>query len=183
MNTTLQSRSDQGAGHADRISPMSITMPWPHGLNVLLALALLGGLAACGSPAPEGPVSGPATGSSGTSRASLAVGAPAGQASTQSARLQPTTPQTSLTDARRPSPSDVRAEAEQAQREARQLWLAELRESPDAPVRLHALNLWAQEPDDDLEPLFEALGDDDEAVQARAEEVWEEQLAQAGSVP
>jgi hypothetical protein len=77
----------------------------------------------------------------------------------------------------------VRAEAEQAQREARQQWMAALRESPDAPVRLHALNLWAQEPDDDLEPLFEALGDDDEAVQARAEEVWEEQLAQAGSVP
>lgn len=112
----------------------------------LLGLALLVGLSACGSPAPEAPVAGS------TSGTAAAVGS-------RSVGAAP-------------------AETEQAQREARQQWVAALRESPDAPVRLHALNLWAQEPGDDLEPLFEALGDDDEAVQAQAEELWEQQLAQ-----
>jgi hypothetical protein len=54
--------------------------------------------------------------------------------------------------------------------------LAELREHPNATVRLQALELWAQQPGDDLESMLEALGDDDEQVQARAEELWAQQL-------
>jgi hypothetical protein len=55
--------------------------------------------------------------------------------------------------------------------------LAELRGHPDAAVRLQALALWAEHPDDDLEPVFEALEDDDEQVRTRAEALYEQQLA------
>jgi hypothetical protein len=170
---------------------MSTTTPWSHGLSALLALALLGGFAACGSSSPEGPAAGPATGSANISHASLAVSASAGQASTQSARLQTTTPQALLTDARSPapdsrvqpaaastdpSPSDAQTTADQAQREARELWFTELRESPDATVRLQALETWAQQPGEGIDPLTFALVDEDEDVRARAEALWEQQL-------
>ena len=163
----------------------------------LLGLVLLVGLAACGSPSPEAPGLGPPTGSADASRADLAVRPPGGPAPTQIALLGPTTQPASTADAHSattsraggpvppaaasspdPSPSDLRAHADQAPYEARQQWLAELRAHPDAAVRLQALALWAEQPDDDLEPVFEALEDDDEQVRTRAEEVWEQQLAQ-----
>jgi hypothetical protein len=160
---------------------------WGPRLARLLGLVLLVGLSACGSPLPEVPVPGRTSGST-TAVGSLSVGdapraapAPAPQASAPGARRSDAAGATSPAPAAsstNPPPSEARAAAEPAQYEARQQWLAELRESPDAGVRLQALALWAAHPDDDLEPLFEALGDDDEAVQARAEELWEQQLTQ-----
>lgn len=76
-----------------------------------------------------------------------------------------------------PVQSEVQAFADWAQYEARQQSLAEMRAHPDATVRLQALALWAEQPDEDLEPMFEALGDEDESVRTRAEEIWEQQLA------
>ena len=143
-------------------------------------------LVGCGSPSPDGPVSGPTSGSA-------AAHEPASRAPTQTSPLGPPAQQTSTTGARStdasrassPVPTasptntpqpEARAEVDQAQYEARQQWLAELREHPIATVRLQALELWAQQPGDDLDPVLEALGDDDKQVQARAEELWEQQL-------
>ena len=56
-------------------------------------------------------------------------------------------------------------------------WLAAAREDPDANVRLHALNAWAQHPGESLDPATYALVDSDETVRARAQELVEEQLA------
>jgi hypothetical protein len=72
----------------------------------------------------------------------------------------------------------VQTTVEQAQQEARESWFAERRESPDATVRLQALETWAQQPGTGIDPLTYALVDEDEAVRARAEALYEQQLAQ-----
>ena len=169
----------------------------------LLGLVLLVGLSACGSPSPEGPVSSPSTGSADAvvspsagdaSRAGLAAHEPARQVPTQMASLGPTAPHASPPGTRRtdssratspapaassatPPPSDAQTPADQAQREARERWFAELRESPDVTVRLQALEAWAQQPGTGIDPLTFALVDEDEDVRARAEELWAQQLA------
>jgi hypothetical protein len=57
--------------------------------------------------------------------------------------------------------------------------LAELGAHPDATVRLQALELWAQQPGDALDPeLYALLDDEDESVRARAEALWEQQLTE-----
>jgi hypothetical protein len=156
---------------------MSIATPWPHGLNAILALALLVGLAACGSPAPDGPWSG----STSAARQAPTPASPLGPPETAAERRSPDAPRaTSPAPAAAPAdppPSDAQPPAEQAQQEARERWFAEARENPDATIRLQALEVWAQQPGDDIEPVLEALGDEDEAVQARAEALWEQQLA------
>jgi hypothetical protein len=158
---------------------------------------LLVGLTACGSPSPDGPVSSPTSGS-----AAAVVSPPAGDAPRASlAAPQAPTPETRRTDSSRatspapdarippaatpatPPPSDAQTTADQAQREAREQWFAELRESPDATVRLQALALWAQQPGDTIDPLTFALVDEDEDVRTRAEELWEQQLTREASVP
>jgi hypothetical protein len=73
-------------------------------------------------------------------------------------------------------PPDEKTTAEQAQREARQLWFAEAREHPEVSVRLQALELWAQQPSNALDPVTYALVDGDEQVRSRAQELWEQQL-------
>jgi hypothetical protein len=75
-----------------------------------------------------------------------------------------------------PSQSDKCADAERAQRDARQMWFAELREHSDVTVRLQALELSAQQPGDGLEPIAYALVDGDEHIRARAQQLWEQQL-------
>ena len=152
-----------------------------HRLGIAVGLMALVG---CGSPAPEGPLSGPHTGS-----AAAAVAIPAGaappaptpdQRRTDASRA--TSPVPTAASAGTP-PSDVRTIADQAQRAARERWFAELRESPDAMVRLQALELWAQQPGKGIDPLTYALVDEDEAVRARAEELYEQQLAREETVP
>jgi hypothetical protein len=176
---------------------MSITTPWPHGLNALLALVLLVGLSACGSSSPEGPRSSPTTGS-----AAAVVAIPAGAAPRASfAARQAPTPDTRRTDASRAispapdarvppatsptdtPPSAAQTPADQAQRAARERWFAERRESPDATVRLQALALWAQQPGKGIDPLPYALVDEDEEVRARAEALDEQQLTREETVP
>jgi hypothetical protein len=66
--------------------------------------------------------------------------------------------------------------AEQAQRTARERWYAEARESPEVMVRLQALEFWAQQPKEALDPVTFALVDEDESVRARAQDLWEQRL-------
>lgn len=158
-----------------------------------LGLLLFAGLSACGSPPPEAPLSAPTSGS-----ANAVVAIPTGAAS-RAARQVPTLtsplgPPAPAAERRSPDapratapapaavpadtpPSNAPPPAEQAQREAREQWFAELRESPDATVRLQALEQWAQQPGTGIDPLTYALVDEDEAVRARAEALYAQQLA------
>jgi hypothetical protein len=43
-------------------------------------------------------------------------------------------------------------------------------------VRLQALELWAQQPSDEIDPVTYALVDEDEQVRTRAQELYEQQL-------
>ena len=150
-----------------------------------LGLVLFVGLTACGSPSPEVPVSGPTSGSADAGVSSLA-GAPR---ASLAARQAPT-PDTRSTDAPRatrsvpaaspaiPPPSDAQTPADQAQRTAREQWFAEARESPDATVRLQALETWAQQQGDAIDSVLDALEDEDELVCERAEALWAQQLTQ-----
>ena len=56
-------------------------------------------------------------------------------------------------------------------------WLTVARESPDPAVRLHALNSWVQRPGESLDPVTYALVDPDESVRARAQQLWQLELA------
>ncbi len=56
-------------------------------------------------------------------------------------------------------------------------WFAAARDDPDPNVRLHALETWAQNPGENLDPLTYALVDPDETVRARAQELLEQELA------
>ena len=137
----------------------------------------------------------------GALRASLAAHESTRQAPTQTSSLGPpaqpaSTSGAHITDAARgtrlahdaqvqtvaspvgPPASEELADADQAQREARQRWFAEMQESPSAAVRLQALELWAQQPSDGLDPeTFAFLDDEDAQVRARAEQLWEQQLS------
>ncbi|MBH0185837.1 MAG: hypothetical protein HP477_10620 [Nitrospira sp.] len=157
----------------------------PH-LGIAVGLLVLVG---CGNPAPNLPAAGPTTEAADAGRTDRAVRLPGGPAPTQIARLSSTTSRSGnpVSEGRippavavlpDPSHSDRYAIADQAQYEARQQWLAELRAHPDAAVRLQALTLWARDPDDGLETVMEGLEDDDEQVRTRAGEIWEQQLAQ-----
>jgi len=55
--------------------------------------------------------------------------------------------------------------------------LAEAYGSPDPRIRIRALEVWAQHPGEDLNPLTYALVDPDESVRARAQELLEAVLA------
>ena len=132
-------------------------------------------------------------------RAGFAANEPARQAPTQTPHLGPSDQHASASDglitdaSQATSPahdarvqtaaspadtqqSDERVDADQAQQEARQRWFEEVRENPDVTVRLQALELWAEQPGDGIDPLTYALVDEDEQVRARAEELWEQQL-------
>ena len=60
---------------------------------------------------------------------------------------------------------------------ARQQWFAEVQANPDVTVRRQALELWAEQPSQDLDPVTYGLVDEDESVRMRAEELYEQQLA------
>ena len=62
------------------------------------------------------------------------------------------------------------------QREARQKWYAEMREAPEVTLRLHALDVWAEHPNDGIDPLTHALVDADESVRTRAQELYSRYL-------
>jgi hypothetical protein len=56
-------------------------------------------------------------------------------------------------------------------------WLSEARNDPDPRVRLNAIEVWSQKPDDTLDPVTHAMVDPDESVRARAQQLFEEALA------
>ena len=56
-------------------------------------------------------------------------------------------------------------------------WLAELLHAADPNVRIQGLETWAQQPGASLDAVTYALVDPDESVRARAQEVFEEELA------
>jgi hypothetical protein len=56
-------------------------------------------------------------------------------------------------------------------------WLTAQFEDPDPIVRLQAIEAWAREPGETLDPLTYALVDPDETVRERAQELLEEDLA------
>lgn len=70
-----------------------------------------------------------------------------------------------------PSPED-----QQAQRAAREQWYAAMREAPEAGTRLFALEVWARQPGDGLDPVTYGLVDEDDTVRARAQELYEQYL-------
>jgi len=125
-----------------------------HRLGVAIGITALVG---CGSPSPEGPVSSPSIGS-----AAAVVSPPVADARAQTAASPADTP-----------PPDEQTTAEYAQREARYSWGTEVREHPDATVRLQALEVWAQQPGTGIDPLTYPLEDQDEQV--RAQELLAEQ--------
>ena len=55
-------------------------------------------------------------------------------------------------------------------------WLAAAREDPDPNVRLHALDTWAQNPGETLDPVTYSLVDPDESIRARAQALLEHEL-------
>lgn len=172
----------------------------PRWAGVRLFVLLLG-LSGCGSPASEpAPMADGTSAGGATAAASKSTEAAAPEqerpAPTQTsgrgtdALPSPTQPGTLLTEssrgippapeARAPSPAsadrqqlDERAAAEQAQWQA---WYAAAREHPDVSVRLQALDHWAQQPGESLDPVTYALVDGDEDVRARAQDVWAQQL-------
>ena len=87
-------------------------------------------------------------------------------------------------DARTPSTTassdrqqlEARAAADLAQHEAWAQWYAAARAHPDVGVRLQALEQWAQQPGEALDPVTYALVDGDEDVRARAQDLWAQQL-------
>jgi hypothetical protein len=62
------------------------------------------------------------------------------------------------------------------QRDAWAQWYATARESPEVSVRLQALEQWAQQPNETLDPVTYALVDEDDTVRARAQTLYEQQL-------
>ena len=56
-------------------------------------------------------------------------------------------------------------------------WLTAECDDPDPHVRLQAIEAWAREPEETLDPLTYALVDPDETVRMRAQELLEEELA------
>lgn len=51
-----------------------------------------------------------------------------------------------------------------------------MREAPEAGTRLFALEVWARQPGDTLDPVTYGLVDEDDAVRARAQELYEQHL-------
>ena len=154
----------------------------------LLGLVLLVGLSACGPGAADHAAS--LGGSSEKDRPAPtqtiirgpdALPSPTkpGLLLTESSRGIPPAP-----DARAPSTTassdthqlEERAAADRAQLEAWAQWYAAAREHPDVSVRLQALEHWAQQPGEALDPVTYALVDGDEDVRARAQDVWAQQL-------
>lgn len=177
---------------------------WSHLGVVVCTTALVG----CGSPPPDRSASSDTTTSADAvvpsspntpTNTGLAAQKPASQPPTQPPLLRPPDQQIPAQDALTrkdpraaddnarvqantppdaPSQVNQQAQAEQAQYEARHNWLSEIRENPSASVRLMALEIWAANPDPDIDPRTFTTEDDNEQVQARALELWEKYATQ-----
>lgn len=56
-------------------------------------------------------------------------------------------------------------------------WLEAALSDPDPRVRLQAIEVWANNPGENINPFTYALVDPDEQIRARAQELFEEELA------
>ncbi len=187
-----RTRPGRGRVYPRDVDEWSTMARW-YRLGIAIGVTALVG---CGAPTPDGPVSSPSTGS-----ADAVVSPPTGDAPRAGlAAPQAPTPETRSTDSSQttspapdaraktaaspadPLPSDARAVG-QVQRKVQELWYAEVREHPDATVRLQALELWAQKPGVAIDPVIDALIRLDEQAQARAEALWEQALAQEEAAP
>ena len=155
---------------------MLTTTPWSHGLNALLAVALLAGLAACGptpsdhatnlEPRPAGSGPGNRSEASGTGREERTLPTVTSSPAPFAPRLSPATQ------------GDVRPE----QSLVVPAWMAKELNAPDVSARLQALDRWAQQPrTGSIDPLLRALDDPDERVRAQAfallDDDWARELA------
>jgi len=129
-------------------------------LSVVIVLSLLG----CGKPASDRSDRGSSPVASGENLASDPEGFHRLKASEKLF-----SPLSSLPSATRDN--------EQYQTEEMPAWLSEALDDPDPSVRLQAIETWAREPEETLDPLTYALVDPDESVRARAQELLEEELA------
>ena len=113
--------------------------------------------------------------------------APPGTLSTEAARVTTSAPNARTQPTASPAatapadPPDEQTPAEQAQRQARDNWYAEAREHPDVSVRLQALEFWAQQPTETIDPVTAALVDEDEQVRTRAQDLYDQQLTREAS--
>ena len=56
-------------------------------------------------------------------------------------------------------------------------WLIEAQYDPDSRIRLNAIEAWAQNSTESLDPITNSLADPDASVRARAQALLEERLA------
>lgn len=170
------------------LSRPSLRLLYP-GLALLLSLMLLAGLAGCGPASsdnapnlgPRASVSGlspaspvPLASENGTGSASGRGTAPGGDNTSQGDRQLSTPAGTpnGKTDGRDTSPAPIIPGIPDS--------ITKDLDSPDARVRLRALNYWAaSETTASLDPLFVAMDDEDATVRAKATEIIERHWALA----
>jgi hypothetical protein len=61
-------------------------------------------------------------------------------------------------------------------------WLIEAQNDPDPKIRLKAIEAWARNPTESLDPITYALADPDASVRARVQKLLEDRLARGESV-
>lgn len=140
----------------------------------LVTLALLAGLAGCG------PASSDEASSIGTSMGGLSESQPVSQhtPSPQNDSVPP--PKISVPLASNHEPASAGQEAPSPLPEYLVLpeWIARALDAPEIPVRLRALDMWAQQgAKASLDPLVVALDDEDEDVRAKAMAIIERHWA------
>ena len=147
-----------------------------------LNLLLLVGLSACGpAPSDHAPSLEPRASLGGPSESP-----PVSQPS-PSSHHDPVTPAASpvplaapLASNHEPAPEAQEAPAPLPEHLVLPQWIAQALASPEVPVRLRALDLWAQQgPEAPLDPLVVALDDKDDDVRAKAMALIERQWAVA----
>lgn len=134
------------------------------------------------SPAPLAPRL------SSANRGEVRPAPPPGTLSTDAARVTNSAPNARTQTAASPaatasagSPGE-QTPATQAQRQAWDNWYTAAREHPDVGVRLQALEFWAQQPSEAMDPVTAALVDEDEQVRTRAEELYDQQLTREATI-
>ncbi len=128
-----------------------------------LSLLLLIGLSGCG-PAPSDPAPNLESRASGAGPSELPTLAPKNPSPPPAPLAAPlTTNHVSPSAAQKAEPAPLPEQLVLPQ------WIVQALASPEVPVRLRALDLWAQQgPEAPLDPLVVALDDKDETVRAKA---------------
>lgn len=164
--------------HRQRVVHHTLTLVFP-GLQAAIGVLLLAGLSGCGQASsdpsgwtpPDAPLKPTITPTS--SYQNRVLNTETGSSLQSSS---PSAPERSTTDTR-PRSSAAPETAHPTPTEApRQQWFGEARAHPEVTVRRQALELWAEQPTQNLDPVTYALVDGDESVRTRAQELYEQQL-------